>query len=94
MYGNADVAGFIREHLIPVGLHVKRQPEEFQRVGALLGVEGAATAVIVNADGTELLRTEGFVPPDEFIHVLSHALEHHHTGEHALGVTQEKRSFS
>lgn len=78
MYGNAEVAEFIREHVIPVGLHVKRQPEEFQRVGELLGVQGAATAVLVGPDGGELMRTEGFLPPEEFMHVLSHGLEHHH----------------
>jgi hypothetical protein len=81
VYGNAEVAEFIRDRFIPVGLHVKRQPEEFRRVGELLGVEGAATAVIVGPDGAELLRTEGFVPPEEFIHLLSHGLEHHHAME-------------
>ncbi len=78
MYGNADVAEFIKENFVPLGLHVKRQPDEFHRVGELLGVQGAPTAVVVSADGTELLRTEGFLPPEDFVHVLSHALEHHH----------------
>ena len=47
-------------------MHVKSNPNEFTRVGELLGVDSAATAAIVDPDGTVLERIEGFVVPEEF----------------------------
>ena len=47
-------------------MHVKTNPDEFKRVGDLLGVAGAATSAIVDPDGTVLDRIEGFVVPEEF----------------------------
>lgn len=54
------------DNFIPVRMHVKSNPEEFARVGELLGVASAATAAIVGPDGIVLDRIEGFVVPEEF----------------------------
>ena len=67
MYSNPKVAQFVMEHMIPLRLHAKNNPDEFQRVGKLLGVESAATAVVVKPPTTVIERIEGFVTPEEFL---------------------------
>ena len=67
MYSNPAVAKFVTENLIPLRLHARNNPDEFQRVGKLLGVDSAATAVVVKPPATVIERIEGFVTPDEFL---------------------------
>jgi TolA-binding protein len=57
------VAGLIRDHFVPVKIHVKENPAAFQRFGA----QWTPTIIIDDPEGTERYRFEGYLPPDEFM---------------------------
>ena len=75
MYSNPDVARFVMDNLVPVRLHAKQHPDQFERVSAQLGVEGAATAAIVQPSGDVLDRIVGMVTPQEFVARVSPLLD-------------------
>jgi TolA-binding protein len=57
------VAGLIRDHFVPVKIHVKENPAAFQRFGA----QWTPTIIIDDPEGTERYRFAGYLPPDEFM---------------------------
>jgi TolA-binding protein len=57
------VATFINNNFIPVRLHVKKHPEAMPR----FNVDWTPTVLLVDEDGKELYRIEGYLPPDEFL---------------------------
>ena len=63
MYPNAEVSEFITGHFIPVKIHVKEQPATFKRFGA----QWTPTLVVLDPDGTERYRFEGYLPAREFL---------------------------
>ncbi len=63
---------FIRENFIPVKIHIKEQPQVFQRFGA----QWTPTLVILDSDGKERYRFEGYLPPDDFLAQLKLGLAH------------------
>jgi thioredoxin family protein len=72
VYPEPRVATFINNNLIPVRLHVKTHPEAMQR----FKVDWTPTVLIVDGDGTELHRIEGFLPADEFLGQLQLGFGH------------------
>ena len=71
MYSQPRIAEFIREHFVPVRLHVKDDAAEFQRVGALFNAQWTPTVLIVDPAGSERHRIEGFLPADDFASQLA-----------------------
>ena len=67
MYSQPQVAELIRNHFVPVRLHVKNDKEEYQRVGALFNVQWTPTILIVDPPASERHRIEGFLPADDFM---------------------------
>ena len=63
MYPDPEVAGFISSNFIPDRAHVKEQQDVFARFGA----EWTPTVLILEPDGTERHRFEGFLPKDDFL---------------------------
>lgn len=63
MYPEARVTKFISENFIPVRLHVKQHPEAMARFKA----EWTPTVLILNSNGEERHRIEGFLPADDFL---------------------------
>lgn len=63
MYPDERVARFITDNFIPVKAHVKQQPETFQRFHATW----TPTQLVLEPDGTERYRIEGFLPVDDFL---------------------------
>jgi len=55
-----------------VKIHVKEQPKTFERFGA----QWTPTIVILDPDGTERHRFEGFLPGDDFLAQLKLGLAH------------------
>ena len=53
---------FIRENFIPLGVHVKENPKNFHR----FNVAWTPTVLILDPDGSERWRLEGYLPKDEF----------------------------
>lgn len=70
MYPNAEVSEFINGHFIPVKIHVKEQPATFKRFGA----QWTPTLVVLDPDGTERYRFEGYLPAPEFLAQLEFGL--------------------
>jgi hypothetical protein len=61
------VSALINEQFVPVKIHVKENPEGFQRFGA----QWTPTVIIADPDGTERYRFEGYLPPEDFLAQIS-----------------------
>ena len=66
MYPDPKVAGFISDHFIPIRQHVKRNPEAMERFGA----QWTPTIIVLDPNGKERHRTEGFVDAATLLHQL------------------------
>ena len=66
------MSAFINTNYIPVRLHVKSHPEAMKR----FGVDWTPTVLIVDSDGKELYRIEGYLPAAEFLGQLQLGLGH------------------
>ena len=72
MYPEPRVTEFVSKEFEPVRLHVKKHPEAMGRFGA----NWTPTVMIVDADGKEHYRIEGFLPADDFLAQLKLGLAH------------------
>jgi TolA-binding protein len=71
------VSTFISTNLTPVRLHVKKQPEAMER----FGVNWTPTVLIVDSDGKEQYRIEGFLPVEDFLGQLQLGYGHAQFGK-------------
>lgn len=56
------MSNFINENFVPVEAHIKEHPAYFHRFDALW----TPTVLILDSDGAERARIEGYLPKDEF----------------------------
>ena len=63
---------FITLNMIPVRLHVKKHPEAMAR----FNVQWTPTVLILDSDGNERHRIEGYLPADEFLVQLNIGMAH------------------
>lgn len=63
MYPDPKIATFITDNFVPARAHVKEQPEAFERFGA----QWTPTILILDSDGTERHRFEGYLPTSDFL---------------------------
>lgn len=61
------MASFVGEHFLPARVHVREQPEDFKRLGARFGAEWTPTILLLDPQGTERHRIEGYLPADDFM---------------------------
>jgi hypothetical protein len=66
VYPDDRVAWLINEHFVPARVHVKEQPEDFQRLGDRFNAHWTPTVLLLEPDGTERHRIEGFLPTEDF----------------------------
>ena len=66
----------IATHFVPVHVHAKEQPEQFQDLGARFSAQWTPTTLIVDHSGHEKHRIEGFLPADDFLAQLRLGLAH------------------
>jgi tetratricopeptide (TPR) repeat protein len=66
VYPDERVARLINEHFVPARVHVKEQPEDFQRLGDRFNAHWTPTVLFLEPDGTERHRIEGFLPTEDF----------------------------
>jgi len=71
VYTNPRVVEFIDSHFVPVRAHVKENHDEFQRLGAKYDAQWTPTALVLDSDGQERHRVEGFLPADDFLSQLA-----------------------
>ncbi|MBC7791666.1 MAG: thioredoxin [Anaerolineae bacterium] len=71
MYPDERVARFVAENFIPVRVHVREQAEEFKRLGAKYAAQWTPTILVLDSDGAERHRIEGFLPVEDFLAQLA-----------------------
>lgn len=76
MYSDPSVAEFVTRQFVPVRVHVKEQAEAFKRLGERFNAQWTPTVLIVDPDGQERHRIEGFLPADDFVAQLTLGLAH------------------
>jgi hypothetical protein len=67
VYPDDRVARFIEDHFVPVRVHVRDQPQDFQRLGGRFNAHWTPTTLLLEPDGTERHRIEGFLPTEDFL---------------------------
>src|SRR5260370_12278155 len=72
VYPNDRVAAYIGENFVPVKIHITEQPDTFKRFRA----QWTPTLVILDRDGVERHRFEGFLPASDFLAQLALGLAH------------------
>lgn len=63
MYTDPKIAGFVSDQFIPVRQHVKTHPEAMERFGA----QWTPTIMVLDANGKERHRVEGFLEADALL---------------------------
>lgn len=63
MYPDPKVTEFINKNLNPVRLHVKNHAKEMER----FGVMWTPTVLVLDSEGNERYRIEGFLPTPDFL---------------------------
>ena len=76
MFPNERVAKFITENFITARVHVREQPEDYKRLGERYGAVWTPTTLVLDADGSERHRIEGFLPADDYLAQLMLGLAH------------------
>jgi TolA-binding protein len=81
----------INQSLIPVKFHIKEQPESFQRFSA----QWTPTVLVVDADGKERHRMEGFYSADDYLAQLELGLGklHFQNGNYKQAEDHFQRAF-
>jgi hypothetical protein len=76
VYPDERVARFIQENFIPARLHVKDQADDFKRFGQRFNSQWTPTLLLIDPEGTERHRIEGFLPADDLLSQLTLGLGH------------------
>ncbi len=76
MYPNPQVAEFVANHFIPVRVHVRDNAEAFEQFGQRFDAQWTPTTLIVDSEGHERHRVEGFLPVTDFLAQLRLGLAH------------------
>jgi hypothetical protein len=66
----------IEQSFVPVRVHVKDNAADFKRLGERFGAQWTPTILIVDRDGQERHRIEGFLPADDFLGQLALGAAH------------------
>jgi len=72
VYPESRVTQFISDTFNPVRLHVKKHPEALERFGA----NWTPTVMVLDRNGKEAYRIEGYLPPDDFLSQLELGAAH------------------
>ena len=67
MYSDPRVARFISEQLTAVRVHVREQKDEYKRLSERYDAQWTPTVLILDSEGEERHRIEGFLPVDDFL---------------------------
>ncbi|MGH9326431.1 MAG: tetratricopeptide repeat protein [Terriglobia bacterium] len=63
VYPQNEVSNFINQNFVPVKIHIKEHPKDFERFKA----DWTPTVIVSEPDGTERYRFSGFLPADDFL---------------------------
>jgi hypothetical protein len=76
VYTDPAVMEFVNEHFVPVRVHVREQADEYKRLGAKYNAQWTPTILVVDSQGEERHRIEGFLPSADFLAQLAAGLGH------------------
>ncbi len=76
MYPDERVARFVQDNFLPARVHVRDQPEDFRRFGQRFNAQWTPTLLVIDPEGTERHRVEGFLPADDLLAQLMLGLGH------------------
>ena len=76
MYPDERVARFITDNFLPARVHVREQPEDYRRFGERFGAQWTPTLLVIDPQGTERHRIEGFLPAEDLLAQLTLGLGH------------------
>jgi len=76
VYTDPAVIQFIDDHFVPVRVHVHDQADEFKRLGAKYNAQWTPTVLVIDSQGEERHRIEGFLPAAAFLAQLALGLGH------------------
>lgn len=76
MYPDPRVASFVTENFLPVRVHVKRNQDDYTRVSTEYNAQWTPTILILDDNGKERHRIEGFLPADDFLAQLELGAAH------------------
>jgi hypothetical protein len=85
------VARFVNQSFLPARVHVKEDPQEFKRYGERYGAQWTPAILLLDSDGVERHRIEGFLPADDFLAQLM--LGHAHIAFQEHQWTEAERRF-
>jgi thioredoxin family protein len=61
------VARFVGQNFLPARVHVKEDPQEFKRYGERYRAPWTPTILVLDPEGVEHHRIEGFLPADDLL---------------------------
>ena len=67
MYPDERVVRFVTAEFVPIRVHVRDPDDLYARMSERLNVHWTPTVLILDADGVERHRIEGFLPTDDFL---------------------------
>jgi TolA-binding protein len=67
VYADDRAKDRIAERFVPVRVHVRENRDEYQQLSSRYGVHWTPTILVVDADGEERHRIEGFLPTRDFL---------------------------
>lgn len=76
MYSDPWVVEFVSQHFVPVRVHVREQAGEFKRLGQRYAAQWTPTILLLDPQGEERHRVEGFLPVMDFLPQLLLGLGH------------------
>jgi TolA-binding protein len=76
VYTDPRVADFVIESFVPARVHVKEDREAFERLGQKYSAPWTPAILIIDNEGQERHRIEGFLPADEFLPQLALGAAH------------------
>ena len=70
------MARFVTESFVPARVHVKEQAADFERFGDRFAAQWTPTILLLDPDGEEEHRIEGFLPAEDFLAQLELGVAH------------------
>jgi TolA-binding protein len=71
VYPDPRVVAIVENLCVPVRVHVKDNRADFERLGSKYDAHWTPTILILDGDGQERHRIEGFLPADDFLGQLA-----------------------
>jgi TolA-binding protein len=90
VYTEPNVSKFVTNAFIPLRVHVKTNAGEYERLSAKYNVQWTPTVLILDPEGNERHRIEGFLPADDFLVQLELGAAHAAFARHDFAIAEQR----